>query len=169
MSRIETIGDATPTVTIYALCDYPSWEPRYIGKTVQRAGQRHKAHIRDAKAGKRLPVHYWLRKKLAAGERLAIKHLQWLPASGDWAAAERAWIERFRSGGRLLNLTDGGEGLAGHSFSQDHRDKIAAALRSGSSFACEKCGAEFWRKRNQIRRGHNRFCSRACSNRRAGS
>lgn len=28
MDRVETIGRAT---RIYALCEYPSWEPRYIG------------------------------------------------------------------------------------------------------------------------------------------
>lgn len=30
--------------------------------------------------------------------------------------------------GPLMNLTDGGEGLTGHSFSQDHRNKISSAL-----------------------------------------
>lgn len=46
------------------------------------------------------------------------------------------------------------------------RAKIAAALRTGAHFACETCGASFWRKRKDIKRGHNRFCSRACSNNR---
>lgn len=162
--RVEIIGGATQVTTIYALCEYPSWEPRYIGKTTQRAGQRHKAHIRAAKRGSVLPVHRWLRKQIAAGRRLAIKHLQWVPASGDWIAAERRWIEEYRPTGRLLNLTDGGEGLTGHEFSPEHRAKIAAALRTGGTFACEVCSETFWRKRRDILAGHNRFCSRRCSN-----
>lgn len=55
MSRIETIGNATRVTAIYALCEYPSMAPRYVGKTVQYLHERHKAHIRDAKRGRRLP------------------------------------------------------------------------------------------------------------------
>lgn len=159
MSRVEHIGRAT---RIYALCEYPSWEPRYIGKTTQRLGERHKAHIRDAKRGGTRPVSYWLRKKLAKGERLAIKLLEY--AGDDWAARERHWIATYRATGRLLNLTEGGEGLAGHKLSQEHRDKIAAALRTGSHFNCLLCGTQFWRKQKDIRQGHNKFCSRPCAN-----
>jgi hypothetical protein len=73
MMRVEHIGDASRITAIYALCEWPSWQPRYVGKTVQFLHERHKAHIRDANSGRQLPVHYWLRKKIAAGERLAIK------------------------------------------------------------------------------------------------
>jgi predicted RNA-binding Zn-ribbon protein involved in translation (DUF1610 family) len=160
--RVEKIGNATLTA-IYALCDYPSWTPRYVGKTIQHLHERHKAHISAAKAGKRLPVHYWLRKQMRAGNRLAIKLLEF--TAGDWAARERYWIERFRGEGHdLLNLTNGGEGLAGHRFSPEHRAKIAAALRTGAHFNCLQCGAQFWRKANNIKRGHNKFCSRKCGN-----
>jgi predicted RNA-binding Zn-ribbon protein involved in translation (DUF1610 family) len=160
--RVETIGNATLTA-IYALCEYPSWRPRYVGKTIQYLHRRHKAHIRAAKAGKRLPIHCWLRKQIEKEQRLAIKLLEY--AGDDWAARERFWIERFRGEGfELLNLTDGGEGLAGYKFSAEHRAKIAAALRTGAHFSCLQCGVEFWRKANDIRRGHNKFCSRKCGN-----
>ena len=165
--RVETIGAATRNLTIYALCDYPSWTPRYVGKTTQFVGERHKAHIRDAKRGQRRPVSYWLRKKLAAGEPLAVKHLEWLTTADDWEARERFWIAKFRAEGcDLLNLTDGGEGFHGLVMTQDHKDKIAAALRSGGEFHCETCATPFWRKRSAIALGHNRFCSRRCSNKR---
>lgn len=160
--RVETIGNATLTA-IYALCEYPSWEPRYVGKTIQYIHERHKAHIRAAKAGKRLPVHYWLRKQIESGSGLAIKLLEY--AGANWAERERYWIERYKAGGRLLNLTNGGEGMAGHKFSQEHREKIAAALRTGAHFNCLQCGAQFWRKANNIKRGHNKFCSRKCAQR----
>jgi hypothetical protein len=163
MSRIERIGDAT--TAIYALCEYPSWRPRYVGKTIQFLHERHKAHIRRAKAGQKLPVHYWIRKQIANGKRLAIQLLEYVPPGGDWAAREAEWINKLRcDGADLLNLTAGGEGLAGHKFTDEHRARIASSLRSGDIFACLRCGSKFYRKRNEIARGHNKFCSRGCAN-----
>jgi hypothetical protein len=156
--RVERIGNAT---RIYALCEYPSWTPRYVGKTVQHLHERHKAHIRAAVAGKRLPVHYWLRKQIANGRRLAIQLLDY--AGSDWAARERYWIERLRADNPgLLNLTTGGEGLSGHRFTVEHRARIAAALRTGATCSCLQCGSEFWRKANEIAKGENKFCCKAC-------
>lgn len=166
MTRIETIGRATQRVTaIYALCEYPSWRPRYVGKTVQYLHERHKAHIRDAKRGGTRPVNYWLRKRIASGSRLAIKLIEYVPAGQDWASRERHWIATYRAEHPdLLNLCDGGEGFAGYRMTDAHKAKIAAALRAGAHFNCETCGTRFWRKPKDIKRGHNRFCSRTCSN-----
>jgi len=165
VSRVETIGRASEPAgpTIYALCEYPSMVPRYVGKTVGWVGQRHKAHIRDAKRGGSRPVQRWLRKQIVAGNRLCVKHLEWLEPTDDVAERERYWIARFRTEyGNMLNLTDGGEGLPGHVFSPEHRAKIAAGLRTGAHFNCETCQAQFWRKRRDIAKGNKRFCSRAC-------
>jgi hypothetical protein len=85
--------------------------------------------------------------------------LEIVPPAGDWAARERAWIQRHDN---LLNLTEGGEGLAGHSFSADHRKRISDALKTGAEFECEVCAAAFWRKRREIGEGNCRFCSRKC-------
>lgn len=160
MTRIETIGNAT---AIYALCDYPSMAPRYVGKTVQYLHERHKAHIRAAKAGKRLPVHYWIRKKLANGKRLAISLIEY--AGQDWPERERFWIAEYRrQGHQLLNLTAGGEGLAGYVMPPEHRQKIAAALTTRQQFSCLRCGAPFTRKANEVRKGHAKFCGRQCAN-----
>ena len=165
MNRVEVIGDATLKATaIYALIEWPSQVPRYVGKTTQYIVDRHKAHIRAAKRGRNLPVHYWLRKRLDAGT-VAIKLIEHVPAGGDWAARERYWIERFRAEGHdLLNLTAGGEGLAGHKLTADHKAKIAAALRTGRNCVCLACGNTFWRKANEIAKGHDKFCSRGCAN-----
>ena len=46
--RKEIIGAATLTTAIYALVEWGSEMPRYVGKTVQYLHERHKAHIRDA-------------------------------------------------------------------------------------------------------------------------
>lgn len=169
MARVEQIGRATPRITaIYALCEYPGWRPRYVGKTVQYLHERHKAHIRDARRGGTRPVNYWLRKRLGAGSRLAIKLIEYVAPGDDWAARERHWISAYRAEHPdLLNLCDGGEGFAGYRMTEQHKARIAAALRTGSHFACLTCGAQFWRKLKDIKRGHNKFCSRDCSNRRA--
>jgi hypothetical protein len=150
-------------VRIYALCD-PDWSVRYVGKTTQLLHDRHKAHIRAAKRGGKLPVHYWLRKRIAAGQPLHIKPLEIVPDGVDWQERERHWIASHRPDGALLNLTNGGEGLSGHRFSQDHKDKIAEQLRTGRHIACEVCAARSWRKANEIAQGNSRFCSRRCSN-----
>lgn len=163
--RKEVIGDCERTTAIYALCEADN-TPRYVGKTVMYLHQRHKAHLRAAQRGGRLPVNRWLKKRISEGDWLTIRLLEYVPPNGDWIAKERYWIARYRDEGfDLLNLTDGGEGLAGHKFTQSHKDKIAAALRTGEHFNCEACGKQFWRKRNQIEKGQNRFCSRKCANR----
>jgi hypothetical protein len=139
--------------------------PRYVGKTVQSLHERHKAHIRDAKRGRSLPVHYWLRKQMATGRRLAIRLIEYVPAGADWAARERHWIEALKAqGAGLLNLTAGGEGLAGYAMPPEHRKKIAAALTTRQQFSCLRCGAPFTRKANEVRKGHAKFCGRQCAN-----
>lgn len=161
MSRVETIGDCT-LVWIYALCDPGTQEPRYVGKTSGFMYQRHKGHIRAALKGSRLPVHSWLRGIIEAEKPLSIVALE-RTTGKEWASRERFWIESYRNAGvKLFNLTEGGEGLSGHIPTALHRERIAASLRTGDSFACENCRAIFWRKRNEIAKGNNRFCSRRC-------
>lgn len=163
--REEIIGDCRKrtdgSTAIYALCE-EDYTPRYVGKTDYYLHVRHKAHLRDA-TKPRLPVHRWLRKRVSAGHRAVIRLLEYVPAGGDWAAAERWWIAAYRGGGHdLLNLTDGGEGHSGLPKSARARLAISEALKTGATFACETCGGEFWRKRNEIDRGDCRFCSRHC-------
>ena len=161
--EVVTIGNATQKWTaIYALCERDSMAPRYVGKTVQYIIDRFKAHKRDAVRGGNRPVLRWLRKRIPFGGA-ALMLLEHVPPNGDWASRESYWIDKFRAQGhKMLNLTDGGEGLAGHVFSKEHREKIAAAHRSGAHIACLQCGASAWRKKNQITKGEDKFCSRAC-------
>jgi hypothetical protein len=164
--RVEKIGLATQWTRIYALCE-ADWTPRYVGKTVQFLHERHKAHIRDAIRGRRLSVHYWLRKRMAVGAPLCIQLIENVELGADWRAREMLWIAKLREeGADLLNLTEGGEGLPGHSFSEAHKQAIAARLRTGIERPCEVCAAPVWAKRNQIAKGQARFCSRACANHR---
>lgn len=163
--REEIIGNCRKrtdgSTAIYALCEEDG-SPRYVGKTDYYLHVRHKAHLRAA-AKARLPVHKWLRKRVSAGRRAVIRLLEYVPAGGDWAGAERRWIAAYREGGRdLLNLTEGGEGHPGLQKSARARLAISEALKTGATFACETCSAEFWRKRNEIDQGDCRFCSRPC-------
>lgn len=150
MSSPVIIGNAT---RIYALCD-ETGRVRYVGKTIRTIEQRFSQH-RTASKRSRLPVGRWLRKHPQATVRL----LEVVPPGGDWASRECAWIQRHDN---LLNLTDGGEGLAGHSFSVNHRKRISNALKTGAEFSCEVCATKFWRKRREINIGNCRFCSREC-------
>lgn len=156
MTTPVQIGDAT---RIYALCE--TWDagcPRYIGKTVQSLRLRRVAHMRATKRGGQLPVHRWLRKRGGA----IIRWIETVPPEGDWQERERYWIAAARrQGHNILNLTDGGEGLSGHSFSNDHKRKIAAALRRGKDHVCDECGAIFYRKPKDAKSRHL-FCSRDC-------
>lgn len=158
--RMEQIGDAR-LVRIYALCE-SDMNVRYIGKTTQHLHQRHKAHIRAAVRGGKLPVNRWLRKRALANEFLTIKLLEFVSRHEDWRARERWWIEKYRrEGAALLNLTLGGEGLSGHKFSEEHKAKIAAALRKGREHECTNCGETFYRK-PKAAKSENLFCSRSC-------
>lgn len=149
MTSPVTIGRAT---LIYALADEDGCI-RYVGKTVRTLASRLGQHRRAARRG-RLPVNRWLRKHDASIDLLEI-----VAPSDDWAARERYWIKLFPN---LLNLTEGGEGLAGHRFTDEHKANIAKALKTGAHFDCETCGKQFWRKRRDIRKGNCRFCSRDC-------
>ena|GEM_PF-5240377 len=162
MSSIETIGNAT---RIYVLCEFPDQTPRYVGKTVRPLRLRLAAHMQTARRAARLPVHRWLAKREREQRQVCIKWLETVDAGGDWQAAERNWIATLRAdGASLLNLTAGGEGLAGHRFTEAHKQKIAAAIRTGATCACIRCGETFWRKANQIAKGQAKFCSRQCAN-----
>lgn len=155
--RTEIIGNAT---TIYALCDVRG-RVRYVGKTVRSPEQRLASHIHASKRNARLPSARWIAKLLSSGVLPAIRVLE--RAGEDWAARERYWIAFYRkSEPDLLNVADGGEGLAGYVWPIEQRAKVSAALKTGAYFACEVCGKQFWRKRYAIALGENRFCSKAC-------
>jgi len=158
-------------VTIYLLRHPLSRQVRYIGKSQYLPGRRLTAHIQDAKRGSTRPIANWIRGIIRHKLRPTIETIEIVPLGNDWGSRERYWISAYRArGAKLLNLTDGGEGLAGHVFAGTrHAERIAISLRRGAQFTCERCGGEFWRKPSEIKQGHNRFCSRNCSNRRGHS
>lgn len=157
--RKEQIGDCT----IYDLRDPRTGEVRYVGKTVLPLSRRLTSHISAAKGRSHRRVCRWIRSLLDVGLVPMIHALEVVPAGGDWAEREAHFIGFYRSRGcDLTNHTDGGEGLPGLVFSEEHRRKISIKLRTGKTFNCETCGTAFWRKQAEIKKGNNRFCSRNC-------
>ena len=162
MKPTEIIGNChRPIVSIYALCDFPGMEPRYIGKTVTRLERRLSQHITASKRN-RLPVHRWINKRIAAGDKVVIRLVEAVSQESDWADRERYWIKALKETGRSLNVTEGGEGLAGHVFTEEHKNKISEALKTGEYIECEQCGVKAWRKQCEINKGNSRFCSKQC-------
>lgn len=149
-------------VTIYALCHPRTGIVRYVGKTANDPHRRLVYHIHASnKHTRHLPSGRWLQKLKQDGLRPIVATIEL--AGSDWAEREAFWIKKFRSYGfDLLNLTDGGEGLRGYVPTEEHKEKIAASIRTGSHKNCILCGCSFWRKLNEIALGNDKFCSRKC-------
>lgn len=148
--------------SIYSICPTGTETPIYIGSTTRVIKDRIRAHIIEAKSGSQLPVHEWIRNNQGGFE---VRLIEIVPQARQ-IECERHWVAIHRK--TILNLTDGGLGMSGHRFAgTDHARRIGDGLRSGSNFGCQKCGRSFWRKRHEIAKGQNKFCSRSCSNGRA--
>jgi hypothetical protein len=150
---VKFVGFERP-VTIYAIeksCAV------YVGSTVQPIASRIRAHVSDAKGGSDLPIHKWMREN---DYSFSVRHLETV-IEEERILSEKRWLKKL--GNSLLNVTDGGPGMSGHKFrGTDHARRIGSALRTGATFSCVECGSEFWRKRRDIIKGHNKFCSRDC-------
>lgn len=119
-----------PTL-IYALRDPRNDLIRYVGKTVKTLRKRVADHLHEA-IWRRSHNHRvrWLRVLIRAGLSPRVELLETIIDGGDWIAAEQKWIRCFRAAGyRLVNATDGGEGVIGRKQSKHTRDKIAKAIR----------------------------------------
>lgn len=148
------------TVRIYALLDPGTGAVRYVGKTTTTLRRRVSQHMSAARCKRRLRLHRWLNK---IGCRPRVILLEEVAAGVDWQSRECRWIRRFLLHRcQLCNATAGGEGLCGYVPTAEHREKIAASIRTGANFECEVCATQFWRKRHEIDAGNCRFCSRAC-------
>jgi hypothetical protein len=151
-----------PTI-IYGLFESTTGECRYVGKTTTCLVRRFKSHLHDAMYRKRYPVQHWLAKRMTTNALPVPRLLEEVPAGDDWIAREQFWIAYYRDrSARLLNLTAGGEGLDGLKRSSEIVERIHSQLRQGAYFACHTCRKKFWRRPKDIKRGHNKFCSRPC-------
>lgn len=117
---------------------------RYVGKTTVGCEYRLRNHINAAKRGESYPVCRWIRGLLGDEVRPEILILD-EGVNETLSQLEKQYIAEFkeRSGGALLNATDGGDGvqkerdeewrrnisksLQGRVFSEDHKKKISKA------------------------------------------
>lgn len=154
---VSFVGDVREC-TIYGITDGVLPTVVYVGSTTRVLRDRIRQHVLAAKEGSDLPLHAWMRSHLSGFTVVVLERA----AEGQREIRERHWIAHHKC---QLNVTDGGPGMSGHKFAgTDHAKRIAAAIRSGAEFECQRCGTKFWRKRNEIARGHKKFCSRVCSN-----
>ena len=108
---------------IYALCE-PDGEIRYIGKTKHPLAKRMIQHLSDARCGRKTHLYNWLRSVLSTGHLPLIQLIG--EVAGNGSNEERAWIKYGRAEGwRLVNGTDGGEGVSGCIFSEERRRKMS--------------------------------------------
>lgn len=95
---------------------------RYIGKTSKAPQQRLKAHLSEARTGKRNYRLNWLRSL----DRLPIVEVLEYVQGEALSDREKYWIALFRDYGHdLVNATEGGEGLSNPS--SETRAKIVAS------------------------------------------
>lgn len=108
---------------IYALVESDTGQIRYVGKTNQPLKDRLARHLTSDRGTHRCN---WIKSVLARSAEVQAIILEELPPDVDWQAAERRWIAMYReAGARLVNSTDGGEGL------HNPTDELRAKLRLG--------------------------------------
>lgn len=102
---------------------HPEAGLRYVGQTVVGATRRRSQHIQEAKSGDR-PVGRWIRKH--GGANLVLTPITTAYQS-ELDQLEIYWIATYRRDPemRLLNATDGGQGLRGHALTPEHRAAIS--------------------------------------------
>jgi hypothetical protein len=123
---------------IYTLADPRTGEIRYVGMTFRKR-QRLNEHVSRAATGGRTHRDCWIKSLLDAGLRPTLAVAQ--EGRGDgWQDAERSWIAGLRESGRLVNHTDGGEGLPGYVPTPELREKWSA-MRKGVKYSPGRVGA----------------------------
>jgi hypothetical protein len=109
-------------IYIYCLSDPSTGEVRYIGKSI-RPMERLMNHMADRSSCHRT---HWIQNLLSIGLKPYLGILSWCDSGGDWGSLERECIRLGReSGWRLVNGTDGGDGVPG--LNEESRLRIARA------------------------------------------
>src|ERR1035438_8104513 len=105
---------------------------RYVGFTTRKPDIRFKAHISRAQAqtGKRTHKDNWVLSLLSVG-LLPLMDIVERGAGPDWPEAEHRWFVHYRaSGARLVNATEGGEGVPGRKATDQDRARISAQMKA---------------------------------------
>lgn len=131
------------TTFIYALCEPGTRTVRYIGKA-NRPERRFVEHLR-ASVKKKTHLGHWLSGVSNRGEKPVLVVLREVPFE-RWAEAEERYIRIARGCGmKLVNATDGGDGLANPT--PETRAKMSAAHKgrpvTETQLACLEAGRIF--------------------------
>jgi group I intron endonuclease len=107
---------------IYKLLD-PRGEDnvKYIGQTIYTLKKRLGEHLRANGNSER---QIWIRSLLSEGITPIIEHIETVPVGGKWWEREKYWIKWYRDMGyKLVNSTDGGEGMPGYITKKETKEK----------------------------------------------
>lgn len=111
---------------IYVLRDPRNLEIRYVGVT-NDPKSRIRKHLSVAKRERRTYKDKWICSLLNLS---MFPIYETIEITENWKERECFWISEYRkSGYRLTNLTDGGEGATNRVVSNETREKIARKLR----------------------------------------
>jgi hypothetical protein len=119
--------NAMNSITVYGLMASDEHFIRYIGQTVSCPKQRLAGHLSWARRKTTTPVSKWIRVVLDRGETIRMVVLQ---EDAILHESEKLIIAFHRElGGKLLNVTDGGEGTLGYRHSGRKRPDLAERNR----------------------------------------
>lgn len=140
---------------IYVLCDSRELDPvlriRYVGRTVN-VERRIRTHRQTCLAGEHTARADWMRSVYDAGGDVLLEVVE-VTTVAQCVSAEIAWITHYRSlGCRLMNLTDGGDGLLNPS--PETRERIGAAKRGHKFWVGKTHTAETRAKISAAHKGH---------------
>lgn len=114
---------------VYVLREPDTLEIRYVGKTCRGVALRLREHCTQSR---RHGTHhdYWIQSLLKKSLRPIAETIEVVPAGGDWVEAEMRWIAHYRElGAKLVNSTDGGEGVTGRKWKPniEQRQRMSAS------------------------------------------
>ena len=117
---------------IYTLSDPITGEVRYVGVTFRRKA-RIREHMSRAVTGGKTHRDCWIRSLILQG----LRPLYTIVEAGEgkgWETSEQTWIAHYRLATRLVNHTNGGEGLPGYIPTEALRQKWST-MRAGVPYA----------------------------------
>jgi len=108
----------------------PKERDRYVGKTIKNPQSRLNSHISEAKRGLKNYRYNWIRSLLKIGLKPVLRTVKELPVD-ELDQEEINWIARLRKEGyKLVNGTDGGDGISGWKHSEETIKKMKERIVS---------------------------------------